>query len=194
MPFDDDLDDYEDNVPMPQALPVESLASNSAPRHALQLVEGRDALESLLDVPLSMSWAMRDILEKPMRIHLQGTARYKTANKREVEKLVEACFEDGQWKTGQYHNLPSPKDLDAGVDNVCAVIGTLGNDMGAVSRERANNMPARKEITHRVINRGETTKVTKKIPEKQETCARRKSGSRVLIGIAKGADNSFTFK
>ncbi|KAG6368529.1 hypothetical protein INS49_002739 [Diaporthe citri] len=87
MAFDDDIDDYEDNVPMPQGLPVESLASNSAPRHALQ--------------------------------------------------LVEACFEDGQCKTGRYHSLPSPKDLDAGVDNVCAVTGTLGNDMGAVSRERA---------------------------------------------------------
>lgn len=66
--------------------------------------------------------------------------------------------------------------------------------MGAVSRERANNMPARKEITHRVINRGETTKVTKKRDEMQETSAHREAGSRIPIGIVKGADNSFTFK
>ncbi|KAK7718389.1 hypothetical protein SLS64_002341 [Diaporthe eres] len=171
MVFEDEIDEYEDN-----------------------LVEGRNAFESLLEVPFSMYREMRDILEKPMRIHLQGTSRYKTPNRREIEKLVEACFEDGQWKTGQYHGLPSPKDLDAGMDNVCAVIGTLMNDMGAVSRERANNMPARKEITHRVINRGETTKVTKKAPEKQETSPHREAGSRVLIGIVKGADNSFTFK
>lgn len=111
-----------------------------------------------------------------------------------MEKLAEACFEDGQWKTGQYHGLPSPRDLDAGVDNVCAVIGTLMNDMGAVSRERANNTPARKEITHRVINRGETKKVTKRNPEKQETSAHREVDSRVLIGIVKGVDNSFTFR
>lgn len=142
MVFEDDIDEYEDNVPSPQGLAVENLASNSAPRHALQLVEGRNAFESLLDVPFSMYWEMREILEKPMRIHLQGTSRYKTPNRREIEKLVEACFEGGQWKTGQYHGLPSPKDLDAGVDSVCAVIGTLMNDMGAVPRERANNMPA----------------------------------------------------
>lgn len=141
-----------------------------------------------------MYWQMRDILEKPMRIHFQGTARYKTPNRREIEKLDEACFEDDQWKTGQYHGLTSPKDHDAGVDKACAVIGTLMNDMGAVSRERANNIPARKEITHRVINRGETTKVTKKAPEKQETSPHREAGSRVLIGTVKGADNSFTFR
>lgn len=63
MVFEDDMDDYEDNVPVPQGLAVESLASNSAPRHALQLVEGRNAFQSLLDVPLSMYWKMRDILE-----------------------------------------------------------------------------------------------------------------------------------
>lgn len=97
-------------------------------------------------------------------------------------------------KSGQYHGLPSPKDVDAGVDNVCVVAGTLLQDMGAVSRERANNMPTRKEITHRVINRGETTKVTKRAPEKQEISPHREAGSRVLIGIVKGADNSFSFK
>lgn len=137
---------------------------------------------------------MRSILEKPMRIHYQGTERYKTPNKRQMEQLVAACFDEGQWKTGQYHGLPSPKDVDAGVDNVCVVAGTLLQDMGAVSRERPNNMPARKEITHRVINRGETTKVTKRAPEKQEIRPHREAGSRVLIGIVKGADNSFSFK
>lgn len=155
MDFEDDIDDYEDNVPVPQGLAVDNLASNSAPRHALHLTEGCQAYESLLDVSFSKVWQMRDILKKPMKIHFQGTGRYTTPNSRQIERLVEACFEGGQWKTGQYHALPSPKDLDAGVDNVCAVIGTLKNDMGAVSRERANNMPARKEITHRVINRGE---------------------------------------
>lgn len=194
MDFDDDIDEYEDNVPAPQELPVASLASNSTPRFALQLAKGRAPFRSLLDVPSEMSWAMRNILEKPMRIHFQGTTRYKTPNKRQMEQLVAACFDEGQWKTGQYHGLPSPKDLDAGVDNVCVVADTLLKDMGAVSRERANSMPARKEITHRVINRGETTKVTKRAPEKQEISSHREAGSRVLIGIVKDADNSFSFK
>lgn len=35
MVFEDDLDDYEYNVLAPQGIPVASLASNSAPRHAL---------------------------------------------------------------------------------------------------------------------------------------------------------------
>lgn len=194
MDFEDDIDEYEDNVPAPQELPVANLAGNSAPRFALQLAKGRDPFISLLDFSRKMSWAMRGILEKPMRIHFQGTTRYKTPNQRQMEQLVAHCFEEDQWKTGQYHGLPCPKDLDAGVDNVYVVAGTLLNDMGAVSRERANNMPARKEITHRVINRGETTKVTKRAPEKQETSPHREAGSRILIGIVKGADHSFTFK
>lgn len=197
MDYEDDIDEYEDNVPAPQELPVASLASNSAPSFALQLAKSREPFISLLDVSREMLWAMRSILEKPMRIHYQGTTRYKTPNQRnqrQMEQLVAHCFEEGQWKTGQYHGLPSPKDLDAGVDNVCVVAGTLLNDMGAVSRERANNMPARKEITHRVINCGESTKVTKKAPEKQEISPHREAGSRVLIDIVKGADNSFSFK
>lgn len=194
MDFADDIDEYEDDVPAPQELPVACLASSSAPHFGLQLAKGREPFISLLDVPSEMSWAMRSILEKPMRIHYQGTARYKTPNKRQMEQLVAACFDEGQWKTGQYHGLPSPKDVEAGVDNVYVVADTLLNDMGAVSRERANNMPARKEITHRVINRGETTKVTKRAPEKQEVSPHREVGSRVLIGIVKGAHKSFSFK
>lgn len=45
-----------------------------------------------------------------------------------------------------------------------------------------------------MINRGETAKVTKRTPERQETSAHREAGSRILIGIVKGADNSFTFR
>lgn len=194
MVFEDDLDDYEDNVPAQQGLPVASIPSISAPHHALQLPQGRGAFTSLDEVPFPMVWEMRSILEQPMRIHFQGTQMYMTPNKRQIEKLVDACFKDGQWKTGEYHGLPSPKDLDAGVSNVCIVIATLTSDMGAVSRERANNMPARKEITNRVINHGETTKVAKKTPEKQKISPHRKAGSSVLIGIVKHADNSFTFK
>lgn len=81
-----------------------------------------------------MIWQMRMILEKPMKIHYQGTGLYMTPNKRQIERLVTACFDDGQWKTGEYHGLPSPKDLDAGVDNVCADISILTNDMEAVPR------------------------------------------------------------
>lgn len=194
MPFDDDLSDCEDQVIGPQTVPVAGLASTATPRFALRLDEGRPALTSAADVSYQRKCALRNILEKPMRIHFQGTGRYTTPNQRDIDKLVEICFEGGQWKTGQYHDVPSPKDLDAEVDNVYAVVGTLSNDVGAVSRERANNMPARKEITPRVVNLGETTKITKKCAQQQETSAHREAGSRVLIGIVKGADNSFTFK
>ena len=74
MDFEDDIDEYEGKVLAPQELPVASLASNSAPRQALQLAKGREPFISLLDVTREMSWAMRNILEKPMRIRYQGTA------------------------------------------------------------------------------------------------------------------------
>lgn len=77
-----------------------------------------------------------------MRIHLQGTGRCTTANSRQIERLFEPCFEDGQWKAGLYHGPPSSKDVGDGVDNVCAVIATLGNNLATVSLERAINMPA----------------------------------------------------
>lgn len=94
MEYDDDLDDYEDNVSAPQYLPVATMASNSNPRVALGLSQGKQAYETALDVSLNEAWALRDILEKPMRIHLQGTTKHTTAGRRDVDKLVKACFED----------------------------------------------------------------------------------------------------
>lgn len=49
-----------------------NLASNSAPRQALQLAKSREPFISLLDVTRQMSWAMRNILEKPMEDPLSG--------------------------------------------------------------------------------------------------------------------------
>lgn len=66
----------------PYRLPVGDLASNNAPRFTLNLKEGRNPFQALLNVPFSAIWSMRGIPGKTMRIHLQGTDGYTTANRR----------------------------------------------------------------------------------------------------------------
>lgn len=212
MPFEDDLDDFAPAMEVVRNAPTKKVskapvmgAARVAPTRKVSkaqsvnvvvLNEGRDPFQSPADVHRDMKLYMRDILHIPKNIHYQGTTAYTTVNLEEMQQLIDACFSmsDENWKTGDPHDLPDTKMIHGDMDSVNLIIATLTAPMGAVSKVKGYDKPARKEIIHRQVNGGETPiKVMKKEPT-QTPSKHRVSGAPVLLALEPGPEKLATFK
>lgn len=193
--YQDEYDDFGPPQPA-QNLPIDDLGSSAQPVNVVGLLEGKQAFQTPADVHRDMVNDMRDILHIPKNIHYAGTAVYKTANRREMDKLVDACFSlnHQDWSTGQDHPVPALKDITPSVENVAVAFALFSAPVNAVSRVKGYNNPGRKEIIHKQVNRNlSTLKVTKPI-EPQQPSSYRQQNSRIVLALERTTENGIKWQ
>ncbi|KAL1867930.1 hypothetical protein Daus18300_006205 [Diaporthe australafricana] len=162
--------------------------------HAIGLSEGRETFTSPADVTRAMEEDMRDILDVPKSIHLMDTNVSKTASSDDMAKLISACFSMNgqQWATGDDHSIPAVSDVS--IKRVAVVFARLRVSRGAVSREKGNNMAARKEITHRHVNGSKPTIKVTKPPLPQRPSTHRDASTQVAIALEQAGDDGWKYQ
>lgn len=165
MPYQDEYEDFGPPQPA-QNLTIDNLGSSAQPVNVIGLLKGKQAFENPADIHRNLVEDMRDILFIAKNIHYAGTGIYKTANQRDVNKLIDACFSlnHQNWRTGQDHPIPALKDITPSVEDIAVASAVFSAPMGAVSNVKGYNIPGRKEIIHKQVNHNQTTlKVNKPI-------------------------------
>lgn len=98
------------------------------------------------------------------------------------------------WSTGRPHDPPDAKMTDGGLESVSIVILSMLNKMGAVTKVKSHDKRARKDLIHRVVNRGEAGPMVKKPPPKKMIDVQILQGSRVYMSLEVEAGKTSTFK